>query len=82
MKRATSSEDVPSFPEYLVVTTERKGPLKDLCAEGKIILKRFLRKSVDGTLTNLRQERDKWRAVVTEVMELPVPQNEGNFVDG
>jgi hypothetical protein len=54
---------------------EGKNNLKDLGVNGRIKLKwvseRFDEGSVDWT--DLAQDRDKWRALVNTVINLPVP---------
>ena len=60
--------------EGLVGKPERKNALEVLGVDGRIILKWILKKS-DGGMDwfDLVQNRDKWRAVVNEVMNLRVP---------
>jgi hypothetical protein len=54
--------------------------LEDPGLDGRILLKCNLRK-MDGGVDwiDLGQDTDRWRAVVSAVMSLRVPQNAGNF---
>jgi hypothetical protein len=60
--------------ESLVGKPEGKNHLKDLGVDGRIILKWIFKKS-DGGMDwiDLVQNRDRWRAVVNEVMNLRIP---------
>jgi hypothetical protein len=48
--------------------------LEDPGVDGRIILKRIFERLGGGTdWIHLAQDRDRWRAVVNAVMNLPVP---------
>jgi hypothetical protein len=52
---------------------ERRNHLKDLCVDGRIILKWSLGRVERGIdWIDLAQDRDRWRAVVNTVMSLQV----------
>jgi hypothetical protein len=55
--------------------------LEDPDVDGRIILK-FIYKKWDGGMDwiDMAQDRDRWRAVVSAVMNLRVSQNAGNFL--
>jgi len=59
----------------------KRDHLEDPGLDGRIILKWKLRK-LDGGVDwiDLGQDTDRWRAVVSAVMNLRVPQNAGNFL--
>jgi hypothetical protein len=50
--------------------------------DGRIILKLIFKKSDWGGMDwiDMAHDRDRWRAVVSAVMNLRVPQNAGNFL--
>jgi hypothetical protein len=56
--------------------------LEDLGVNGKTVLK-WIFKDVgwrDMNLTDVGQDRDRWRAIVNAVMNVRVPKNSGNFL--
>jgi hypothetical protein len=60
----------------LRVTDHWKGPVID----GRIILSCIVKVGCVGMdWIELAEDRDRWRALVNAVMNLWVPQNEGNF---
>jgi hypothetical protein len=58
--------------------------LVDPGISGRIILRRIFRKWDVGGMDwiGLTQDRDRWRALVTAIMNLRVPYNAGNFPIG
>jgi hypothetical protein len=55
--------------------------LEDPGVDGRIILKWILERLGEGRrLDQSGSDRDRWRAVVTAVMNLWVPLNAGNFL--
>ena len=65
----------------LVGRPEGKNHLEDIGKYVKIILQ-WTFKKWDGGMdwTELAQDRNRWRALVNAVMDLPVSQNAGNFL--
>jgi len=59
-----------------------RGNWGDPDADGRIILRWIFRKWEGGCgdWMGLAQDRDRWRALVSTVMNLRVPKNEGNFL--
>ena len=59
----------------------KEDQLEDLRVDGRKILKWFF-KQWDGGInwTGLSHDRGRWPAVVNVVMNLPIPQNAGNFL--
>jgi hypothetical protein len=55
--------------------------LEDPGAEGRIILRRIFRKWDVGGMEciELAQDRDRWWAFVNALMNLRIPENEGNL---
>jgi hypothetical protein len=63
----------------LVGRPEGRDHLEDLCIGGRIILKRiFWGAGMDWI--DLAQDREKWWALLTEIMNLWVPQHVENFL--
>ena len=62
---------------------EERNHLGDLDVDGRIILRWIFGKWDVGAWTriDLAQDRDRWRALVTAVMNLRVPNNAGIFFD-
>jgi hypothetical protein len=69
------------YNRVLVGKPEERVHLEDQGTDGKIILRRIFGKW-DGGMDwiDLPQDRDKWRALVNEVMNLGVLYNAGNFL--
>ena len=66
----------------LVGRLEEKRPPENLGVDGRIILKWFLKKYDGGVdWINVTRDKEQWWVFVNTVMNLGVPQNEGNFVD-
>jgi hypothetical protein len=64
-----------------VEKTEGKRQLEDLVIDGRIILKRNFKKYDGGVdFTDPAQDRNKWWAVVSAVMNLRFLYNAGNFL--
>jgi hypothetical protein len=55
--------------------------LEDPGVDGRIILKWIFKKWEGGMdWIDMAQDKGRWRALVSEVMNLRVPQNAGNFL--
>ena len=67
--------------EFWCGNLRERNHLEDPVADGMIILRWIFRKW-DGVMDwiDLVQRSDRWRALLSAVMNLRVPQNAGNFL--
>jgi hypothetical protein len=65
----------------LVGRLEEKRPPENLSVDGRIILKWIFRKYGGVDWITVVRDKEQSRVFVNSVMNLGVPQNEGNFVD-
>jgi hypothetical protein len=67
----------------LVGRPEEKRPPENLGVDGRIILKWIFKKYNGGVeWITVAQDKEQWRVFVNTVMNLGVPQNEGNLLTG
>jgi hypothetical protein len=57
---------------YGVLVGKPEGHLENLCIDGRIILKKIIKKCGSTDCISVAQDRDGWRAVVNAVMNLRV----------